>query len=269
VARLAIFQPDARSGARLTAALGGAHDLVRCTSWEELTDAMETAAVEGCLLDADHPSRDLAIPRIKLLRDSYPDFALIGFTDRETPIEYYRLGASGLEGFVAGTAGAMTTRNAVDEALAIRRGRIVGHALEAHVEAPLPDAVGWSVVHATSDVTVEELARGVGCSLRALRENLRARSLPTPAVLMLWGRLVAAAARLHRDGRGVEETAFAVGYSSGPSLARASRNQMGATPMQLAERGPEHVVESFVSHVTGAHIRVSLGPTSSTEPIHE
>lgn len=269
MARLAIFQPDARSGARLTAALGGVHDLVRCTSWEDLTDALETASVEGCLLDADHPSRSLAIPRIELLRDGFPDCALVGFTEREKPIDYFRLGASGLDGFVAGTAGAMTTRSAVDEALANRRGRIVGRTLKEHVEAPLPDAVGWSVIHATSDVTVEELARGMGSSLRALREGLRARRLPTPAGLMLWGRLVAAAARLNRDGRGVEETAFAVGYSSGPSLARASRSHVGATPVELAKRGPEHVVERFVSHVTGARIRVSLGPTSSTEPIHE
>lgn len=269
MARLAIFQPDARSGARLTAALGGVHDLVRCTSWEELTDALEAGTVEGCLLDADHPSRDLAIPRIELLKDGYPDFALIGFTDRETSIDYYRLGASGLDGFVAGTAGAMTTRTAVDEALAILRGRIVGRTLKEHVQAPLPDAVGWSVVNATSDVTVEELALGVGSSLRALRESLRARGLPTPTELMLWGRLVAAASRLHRDGRGVEETAFAVGYSSGPSLARASRTHVGATPVELAKRGPEHVLESFVSYVTGARIQVSLSPGSSTEPIHE
>src|SRR6056297_2249935 len=120
VARLAIFQPDARAGARLTAALDGVHELVPCVSWDELTAALEAATVEGCLLDADHPSMEQAIPRIDFLRQSYPDFALIGFTERETPIQYYTLGGSGMEGFVAGTAGAMTTRNAVDEALAIR-----------------------------------------------------------------------------------------------------------------------------------------------------
>ena len=105
MARLAIFQPDARAGARLTAALGGVHELVRCASWDELTDALEAATVEGCLLDADHPTVEEATPRIELLRRRYPDFALIGFTERDAPVQYYGLGAAGLEGFVAGTAG--------------------------------------------------------------------------------------------------------------------------------------------------------------------
>jgi AraC-like DNA-binding protein len=262
VARLAIFQPDARSGARLTAALAGAHELLQCDSWEQLTETMEQDAVEGCLLDADHPSLDEAIPRIELLRRRYPDHALIGFTEREQPVDYFRLGASGLESFVADTAGAMTTRSAVDEAVAICRGRIVTRALERYLASPAPAAIGWAVAHATFPVTVETLADALGTSLRALRDGLRAGGLPTPGLLMLWGRLVAAAARLQRDGRGVEETAFALGYASAPSLARATRTHVGATPVELAEEGPERVLRTFVERNTGAAARVTLGPCS-------
>lgn len=260
MARLAIYQPDARAGARLMAALGSVHELLPCASWEELTEALQAATVEGCLLDADHPSLEEAIPRIHSLRARYPDFALIGFTERDMAVQYFGLGASGMEGFVAATAGGMTTRNAVDEALAIRRGRVVMRELAQHVRSPAPAAVGWAVSHASVPATVEKLARALGTSLRALREGLRAKLLPTPLALMLWGRLVAAAARLQLDGRGVEETASALGYASGPSLARATRTHLGATPVELASRGPEHVLESFVAHVTGTPIRVSLGP---------
>ena len=51
---------------------------------------------------------------------------------------------------------------------------------------------------------------------------------------MLWGRLLAAAGRLYGDGRKVEETAFALGYASAPSLARALRTHTGLTPRQVA-----------------------------------
>jgi DNA-binding NarL/FixJ family response regulator len=173
VARLAIYQPDARAGARLMAALGSVHELLPCASWEELTEALQAATVEGCLLDADHPSLEEAIPRIHSLRARYPDFALIGFTERDMAVQYFGLGASGMEGFVAATAGGMTTRNAVDEALAIRRGRVVMRELAQHVRSPAPAAVGWAVSHASVPATVEELARALGTSLRALREGLR------------------------------------------------------------------------------------------------
>lgn len=260
LARLALFQPDARSGARLAAALGSVHDLVQCGSWEELVDALASDDVEGCLLDADHPSLDEAIPRIERLRERHPDVTLIGFTEREEPLEYYRLGTSGLEGFVSGTDGPLTTRGAVDQALALRRGDIVTRSLEGHVVEPAPDALGWAVAHASSEMTVDELADALGHSLSALREALRARALPTPVAFLLWGRLWAAAARLHRDGRGVEETAFALGYASGTSLARATRRHVGTTPRELAERGPEHVLAAFVAHVGGRPLRQKHGP---------
>jgi AraC-like DNA-binding protein len=260
LARLALFQPDARSGARLAAALGSVHDLVQCGSWDELVDTLASHDVEGCLIDADHPSLDEAIPRIERLRERHPDVALVGFTEREEPLEYYRLGSSGLEGFVTGTDGPLTTRGAVDQALALRRGNVVTRSLEGHVVEPAPDALGWAVAHASSEMSVDELAGALGSSLSGLREVLRARALPTPAALLLWGRLVAAAARLHRDGRGVEETAFSLGYASGPSLARATRTHVGATPRELAERGLEHVLDAFVAQVGGRSLRANSGP---------
>jgi AraC-like DNA-binding protein len=260
LARLALFQPDARSGARLAAALGSVHDLVQCGSWEELVDALASDDFEGCLIDADHPSLDEALPRIERLRKRHPDVALVGFTEREEPLDYYRLGTSGLEGFVSGTDGPLTTRGAVDQALALRRGSVVTRSLEGHVADPAPDALGWAVAHAGSEMTVDELASALGSSLSALRVALRERALPTAAAFLLWGRLVAAAARLHRDRRGVEETAFALGYASGPSLARATRIHVGATPGELSERGPEHVLDAFVAHVGGRPLRRHSGP---------
>ncbi|MDZ7781092.1 MAG: helix-turn-helix domain-containing protein [Gemmatimonadota bacterium] len=258
--RLALYQPDARSGARLSSALGNEHRLAVCESWAELERTLASGTVEGCVLDADHPAPRESLDRIKSLRRAHPELALIGFTDRDGPLDYYALGASGLDGFVSGGDGAMTTRNAVEAALAVHRGRATERALEPHLPAPAPEVVGWGVIHAGSAATTEDLAAALGTSLRALRERLRERNLPPPATLLVWGRLVAAAARLHRDGGTVEDAAFALGYAAAPSLARAIRNRTGATPGELAEVGPDLVLRGLVGEVTGIPVQVRLHP---------
>ena len=138
MALLAIHQPDARSGARLTAALSDAHRCVSFDTWGGLVEGLSSGSLEGALLDADHPNPTDALTRIRLLRGSFPDLALVGFTARIQPGELYDLGLSGLEAFVAEADGPLSTRNAVDEALATRRGRVVRRLLDPHLPFPGP-----------------------------------------------------------------------------------------------------------------------------------
>lgn len=246
MARLAIFQPDARSGARLTAALSGVHDLLPCESWEQLVAEISGGWVEGALIDADHPSPDDALARIALLRSTFPDVAIVGFTERTGSRAFFELGETGLDGFVSGSDGVLATKGAVDDAVAVRRGRAVREALRAWLPPPAPEAVAWALAHADGEATVEDMARALGFSLYALRGILHERELPGPAHLMVWGRLLAVAARLQIDGRKVEETAFALGYSSSPSLARAVRTRTGLTPRELADSGFHTVLQLLV-----------------------
>jgi AraC-like DNA-binding protein len=267
---MAMFQPDARSGARLAAALNGVHQVTSCASWPDFREALSGGGFEGALLDADHPTRSEALGRIHDLRRDFPDLALIGFTDRAAPEDFYLLGSSGLEGFVAASDGVIATRSATDEAIAARRGRVVARALTPHLPAPGPEAVGWALAHAATHPSVEDLARGLGSSLYALRKRLREARLPGPASLLVWGRLLAATARLNADGRRVEETAFALGYASAPAIARALRSHTGATPRELAERGITHLLERLVSDVSRTTsppgFDPDITPTDATHP---
>jgi AraC-like DNA-binding protein len=222
--------------------------------------------VEGVVLDAGHPSPPEARERVVALRRTHPRLALIGFTERATAEEHYQLGASGLEGLISSADGGMATRSSVDRALARARGREIARLLEPHLCPPAPEAVGWSVSHATSSPSVDRLARGMGKSLHGLRAELRKRALPPPAELVRWGRLLAAAARLHHDRRTVEETAFAVGYTSTPSLARATRGRVGLTPRQLGELGPGRVLEIFLDETTARSTREPIEPKPAPSP---
>lgn len=268
MARLAIFQPDARSGARLTAALSGVHDLPPCESWNQLIAEISSGEVEGALIDADHPSPDEALARIALLRSAFPDLAVVGFTERTESRDFFELGETGLDGFVSGTDGVLATKGAVDDALAVRRGRAVEDALRPWLPSPAPEAVGWSLAHAGDAATVEEMARALGFSLYALRGILDERGLPGPADLIVWGRLLAVAGRLQADGRKVEETAFALGYSSSPALARAVRVRTGLTPRELAGTPFGSVLRLLVRTLTGsdgpAEFREDIIPVADT-----
>lgn len=268
MARLAIFQPDARSGARLTAALSGAHDLLPSESWDQLISQVSAGDMEGALIDADHPSPDEALARIALLRSAFADLAVVGFTERTRVRDFFELGEIGLDGFVSATDGVLATKGALDTALAVRRGRAVEDALRPWLPPPASQAVGWSLAHAGENVTVEEMARALGFSLYALRGILHEGGLPGPADLMVWGRLLAVAGRLHADGRKVEETAFALGYSSSPALARAVRTRMGLTPRELADTAFHAVLQLLVRDLNGsdapAEFRDDIIPVADT-----
>jgi AraC-like DNA-binding protein len=250
VAQLALHQPDARSAARLRSALGSAHDLTVCESWHELERALASSGVEGCLLDADHPTPSDAADRIRILRSRHRYLALVGFTDRGNALAYYRLGATGLDGFVSMEDGAITTRAAIDDALAHARGRKVRAWLDGVLPDPGPALLGWAVAHAGPETDVDRLAEAVRQSPRTLRHTLRVEDLGTPSSILLWGRLLLTAWRLSRDGRGIEETAFTLGYSAANSLRRALRTHAGLTVRRVSKRdGVECLLDALAARI--------------------
>lgn len=234
MARLVLHQPDARSAARLSSALAGAHDVAAEPSWQELQGALADPEVEGCLLDADHPTPREAAANVRFLQDLHRDLALVGFTDRDSATHYFRLGALGLDAVVSTDDGPMTTRMAVEGALALARGRRVRRALTGVLPDPAPELLGWSLANAGTGLTVEALADHAGTSPRSLRHELDTRGLGTPSDLLLWGRLLLAGWKLSRDGRRVEETAFVLGYAGASSLGRALRRKVGITLREAA-----------------------------------
>jgi len=250
VARLVLLQPDARVAARLGSALEQVHEVVRRDSWSGMEHPRDLADAEGCVLDADHPDPDQALHRIRRLRAAWPDLALVGFTARNDGHGYFSLGLAGLEGLVTEEDGPVATRAAVDEAISHARGRWTERVLRDELGPLFARLVGWSVTRAGTPVTVEDLARDQGRSLWSVRQELRAAHLPMPGRALLWGRLIAAGARIDRDRRSVEETAYALGYAAASGLTRAMRDATGLTPVELpAGRGPERVVDALRTRI--------------------
>ena len=222
----------------MSTALGGTHEVVVRSSWRALNEALSGESIDACVVDADHPGRDVARAEIEAIREKYPSLAIIAYADVTGELEYYDLGELGVDGvLLAGRHDAAKIRDVVDQAMAANSAIRIAHELEGRFGTLGSRAIAWSIEHATSEPSVEQFAAAMGRAPRGLVSALHRDGLPCPKTLLLWGRLLRAGAYLGRDRRTVEETAFLLGYSTASSLARAMKKNTGLTASGVAARG--------------------------------
>lgn len=240
MAHLCILQPDARAEARISDAMGVLHRVTAARSWEELNGLVSEGRMDGCIVDADAPTREGALHQVRLLRARFPDLAVVVYADvHEADPELARMGGLGVDGVVlAGRPPwASGIRRAVERALSSASGTEVSRALADACPARAARAVGWAVEHAVEAPDVAHFAHALGHTSRSLAALLRRAGLPSPAKVLLWGRLLHAGALLGRDGRTVEDTALRLGYASASGLARAMKRETGRCPGEVASGG--------------------------------
>ncbi|MDH3271026.1 MAG: D-alanyl-D-alanine carboxypeptidase/D-alanyl-D-alanine-endopeptidase [Gemmatimonadota bacterium] len=237
MAVLAILQPDVRAEARLSSALSGVHEVLVRPTWKALEQAIASGGIDGCLIEVDHPDRATVARRISALRADYPDLAIITCLEGGRSQEYFGLGGLGVDGLVVSDERPTKVRIDVDGALSRARALRTRRHLEGRMASPGPEAIAWAIEHAGPDTSVQRLAAALGHTPRTLRGALQDAGLPGPARILLWGRLVLAAARLGDDQRRVEDVAFSLGYSTTTSFGRAMKLHTGFTPAELTLRG--------------------------------
>lgn len=224
----------------MTEALATQHEIVHPDSWSALDRFLETVTADGCIVDADHPSRDQATHHIRRLRRQEPGLAIVAFADLQAgDAAAFRLGADGADGVLPSHADNRPSdiRTVVERALDCARATQVARALRGRLDPEAVQALAWTVEHARERPDVGRLSRVLATSPRGLRERLRSWDLPQPNRLLLWGRLLHTGARLSRDRCTVEDAAYALGYSTGSALTRAMRRETGMTPGEIVERG--------------------------------
>jgi AraC-like DNA-binding protein len=82
-----------------------------------------------------------------------------------------------------------------------------------------------------------EFARVLGCSLSALRADLRAAELPPPRATLAWLRLHAAGRLLGDSSESADRISRALGYTSATSFRNAVHAMLGATPVEVRNSG--------------------------------
>jgi len=242
VANLALLQPDVRVAARFIGALAGAHTIVVYPSRCALESSLESGEVDVCVLDAADLGLDGIAERLTSLRGCFPNIAIVASVESEGGEGYFDLGGLGVDGGVVGSSRPVKLRAGIDTALAVARARHIERVLKTRIAEPGPAVVAWAVEHEGGDTSVERLASSLGHSPPGLREVMAEIGLPSPARILLWGRLLLAGARLGDDGRRVEDVAFSLGYTTSTALSRAMKRHTGLTPAEVSRRGGLSVV---------------------------
>lgn len=240
MAHLIVLHPDIRARARIREALGGSHRCSEAAGWSDLGRLLEVQGAEGCLVDADAPSREEALSALVRIRRRHPDIALVVWAEiHHTDLELARLGALGVDEVLQAhrPPWASGIRRATEQALEAARARRAVRVLGGRIPPTVAAAVLWAVEHASRAPTVGGMAAALGLTSRDLRVALSRAGLPTPSRLLVWGRLIQAGALVAWDGRTAEEASLRVGYATAAALSRAMRREVAASPGEVARRG--------------------------------
>jgi AraC-like DNA-binding protein len=209
-----------------------------------------TTPVDGCVIDIYHPSTPLSLADLQRLRRRVPPLAIVVYADFEDRVlDLFELGRLNIDGVIVsgGTDQPEATRRAVSGALAAAAALGVMAALEGQLHPFGMECLRWSIEHADDTATVARLADSVGLSEAVLARELRQRQLPTPARLLLWGRLFRAARMLSDPQQRLEDIAFRLGYSTVSALSRALQREVGIAPTEARRRGAiACVLDAFV-----------------------
>ena len=240
LALLALLQPDARGLARVREALRSQHELLACSDWTELLEAVRDRPVQGCIVDAYGPSNSISDRDLRELASIRPGVAVLVYSDfahRET--ELFRLGQQQVD--------AVIIADAEDGPWQIQK--VTARALSATVATHLEFCLGntvvglelkallWATEHALSQPNVSDLAVGLSMSPRQLTRALRKSRVMSARQILLWGRLFQAGRLLPEPRATVEGIAYRLGYSSDAAFRRALRGKVGLTPTELIQKG--------------------------------
>lgn len=235
MARIALLQADLRTAARISGALADEHRLVTCTSWAEIAALANSDEVDACFVDGQYPPPNKALWWIRKIRTESPDAILIIATESKEPEHTFILGTVGADGLVVVDRDAGRIQSQVDDALRRGRARHVCAGLGSDWPEIGRQALFRAVLNAGRRYTPDHLAMELGfCGASALRRNLRSLGLPSPSRMLLWGRMLVAAARLSEDEADTDTVSYALGYSAPSALGRAMSRATGRTLSQVA-----------------------------------
>lgn len=169
MAYIAVLQRDARTAARLTAALDDIHRVEVVESWEALRSLVSTRTVHACVLDADQPNREKAVEEIRSLGGASPALAIVAYGNlRGEAHELYRFGSLGVHGVVPAdrTTDSTELQDAVDRALDATQAARLREALAGRLPELGVRALAWATEHGRHQPDVEALAAALGASER-------------------------------------------------------------------------------------------------------
>ena len=256
---IAALVPAPACRTRLTAAVREAHTVHLCEDWVVLTRACESEPVHLAVFDLYADGRT-NLDRVRLLRLRFPRVALLAYVslDANRARDMFDLARCGVDDVVVADVDddPASFRAHLDKSEARSAAAVVRPAV-ARLPAIVRDAMLAVVTRAHERLTAETLARRLTVSRRELTQALAAVHLPPPNQLLTWGRLIVAAHLLEESDRSAEGVAGILEFASAGAFRNACRRYLGATPVEVRNRGgAAYVTQILLSNGLGRPVVV-------------
>jgi AraC-like DNA-binding protein len=229
---------------------------------EELIDLVTRTAPSAVICEFGDRTDPGVANAIRELRRRRPTLPMIGYCRVDEDSSRHIMAATG-----AGV-NAVALRDAVDIGAMLE-----GLLEQAEVDTAFTDAMktlgtrvppivrqvlDHCIRHSLDVPSVTQLGQALGVSRRTLGHRLSRAGAPTAGALISWSRLFVAMELLVDEGRSVDQTALALGFTSGSALRGMLQRYTGLTPRQLRDRGGlNHLVELFTNQL---HERMAVTP---------
>jgi len=246
---IATLLPLDRCLQRVQGAVRGQHTLSPCHSWDEMISACATEPVHLAIIDlfADGAA---SFERVRQLRTRFPRLTLVAYVTA-TPQharDLFDAGRAGLDGLllVDFDDSPQAVRIVVEQAEARGVAALLRFRL-ASMDPVARDAILIVITRAHMRLTSHRLAETLSISKNVLLAKLRVERLPAPQKLIGWGRLIVAGQMLEDPKRSADGIARALDFPSGSAFRNMCQRYVGATPLEIRERGGvRHVTAQFL-----------------------
>jgi AraC-like DNA-binding protein len=241
VSLIAALIGDLHGCARIRRAVSPTAELVSCKGQPELIKVMRTRSPTAALVEPWDSTGAPTAPTVRTIKVAFPSIPVVVYLalTPDSCHEVLHLAGAGADELVI---------RGVDDGGARLRAVLLRAEMRCRTAsifaalAPLLDADAMSFVqhcleHARESLTVQGVAAALGVHRKTLVNRTAATRLPTPSVVIAWCRLLAAAQMLQDPGRSVEQTALALGLSSGTALRTMFRRYTGLRVSDVREHG--------------------------------
>lgn len=229
---------------RLRAAARDTHALITCESWDELLAACDRHIVHVAVLDLESVLVALSgsdFDRVRLLKQRCPRVALIAYAalSQERVRHIFDAGRYGFEELVIADMddGPSAFARALERGAARGVAGIVRAGLPPAADPRANDALLIAITRAHERLTPASLVRILGISPRQLSRALVGCGYPSAHKLIMWGRLIVAAALLDDTRHSADRIALTLSFPSGSAFRNNCRRYLGARPLEVRQRG--------------------------------
>ncbi|MEO6865884.1 MAG: helix-turn-helix domain-containing protein [Gemmatimonadaceae bacterium] len=226
--------------ARLRSATRDSHTVIACDDWEQIFSTCDGQVVHAAVLDleiASTPSFD-SIRRFKRLN---PGIALIAYTtySPEKVHHIFDAGRYGFEALVIADMddGPSAFARAIEKASARGVAGMVKGGLAPAVDRLATDALLTAITRAHERLTPASLARELGVGGRRLSRALSTSGYPSAHKLIMWARLIVAAALMDGTRHSADRIALTLSFPSGSAFRNNCRRYLAAKPSEIRARG--------------------------------